>query len=109
MNNTGNLFESLPEAVIDEQFEKLFENNQVLIERIVSFGQSTPKGEWLSQNRAEWVILLTGSALLFFEDKEEIITMKAGDYIYIPPNSRHRVEMTDKYIKTVWLAVHFEE
>ena len=55
----------------------------------------------------EWVILLSGSAGLLFEDEDEVFIMNAGDYIHIEPHQRHRVEWTDPEQKTVWLALHF--
>jgi cupin 2 domain-containing protein len=54
------------------------------------------------------LILLTGSAVLRFEDQSENITMNPGNYINIEKHRRHRVEWTDAKQETVWLAVHYE-
>ncbi len=90
-----------------EVFETLFGDGSVKIERITSFGQSTPAGEWYDQENAEWVILLEGSAGLMFEHDNTVHMLKPGDYCYIAPHRRHRVEFTDRYQRTLWLAVHF--
>ncbi|MGL6341003.1 MAG: cupin domain-containing protein, partial [Waterburya sp.] len=57
MNNIFNLPKQLPQA---ELFETLYNNEQILIERIVSTGQTTPEGEWYNQEKNEWLIVLQG-------------------------------------------------
>ncbi len=83
----------------------LAQSEHVRIERIVSRGHVTPPGEWYDQDTHEWVVLLTGSATLTFEDRSE--TLAAGDHVLIPAHRRHRVEWTDPAQPTVWLAVHY--
>ena len=103
----GNLFNDLPtQPQAEEQFTALLQSPHVLIEKIVSTGQRTPAGQWLSQARAEWVLLLSGSATLRFEVKDQQIEMVPGDFVLIEPNARHRVEATDQEQPTVWLAIH---
>ena len=92
-----------------EILETLLDSENFKLERIISSGQVTPEGEWLSQELDEWVILLSGSAGLRFEDEECILDLFPGDYIHIPANMRHRVEWTDKNQKTIWLALHYKE
>jgi len=92
-----------------EIFETLLESGSFKLERIISSGQATPKGEWLCQELDEWVILLSGKAGLRFEDEECILDLFPGDYIHIPANKRHRVDRTDKNQKTIWLALHYKE
>ena len=92
----------------DEISETLLETGHLKVERIISSGQATPEGEWYDQDTEEWVILLSGSAGLLFEDEEEAFIMNAGDYVQIEPHHRHRVEWTDPEQKTVWLAIHFK-
>lgn len=77
------------------------------LERIVSAGQATPAGEWLDQDRDEWVILLRGAAGVSFEGEAGMRLLAAGDYLHIPARRRHRVEWTAPGEPTVWLAVHF--
>ena len=53
MNNIFDLPSSLPDK---ELFESLVTNDNILIERIISTGQTTPPGEWYDQDKDEWVI-----------------------------------------------------
>jgi len=92
----------------DEISETLLKAEPFKLERIVSSGQATPRGEWFDQMTNEWVILLSGSAGLRFDDDEEVRVMHPGDYVHIPARKRHRVEWTDPEQKTVWLALHFK-
>jgi cupin 2 domain-containing protein len=104
----GNLYTGIDAARRDEEFRDLVSSRHVRIERIVSTGQATPQGEWLCAARAEWVILLRGSAALRFDGDESARIFAAGDYVSIPANCRHRVEWTDAAGPTVWLAVHYD-
>jgi len=101
-----NIYDNLPESK-QEVFESLFKNDDVKIERIVSSGNSTPKGEWLEQDKNEWVIVLSGFGELLFEGEEQPFKMRPGDYIFIPAGKKHRVERTDDSRNTIWLSVHF--
>jgi cupin 2 domain-containing protein len=103
----GNLFANLDASADAEVFCDLLQIPTVRIERIVSLGQATPPGEWLDQERAEWVILLKGAAALRFADETAPHVMKAGDYVNIPAHAKHRVEWTAKDEPTVWLALHY--
>jgi cupin 2 domain-containing protein len=89
----------------EEIFKILFENKNVKIEKIISYGQTTPFGEWLIQDWDEWVILLQGKAAIIYED-EKITPLKPGDFIFIEKNTKHRVEWTLLNDYTIWLAVH---
>jgi len=102
-----NIFKSLKTSTTGEIFEKLLSTSHFKLERIVSTGQATPPGEWYDQEQDEWVILLSGSAGLLFEDKKEVQVLQPGDYVHIPAHSRHRVEWTDASQPTVWLALHY--
>jgi cupin 2 domain-containing protein len=77
------------------------------IERIVSHARASPPGFWYEQAWPEWVIVLSGSAKLRFEDEAEARPMKTGDYVLIPAKKRHHVDWTSETEPTVWLAVHF--
>jgi cupin 2 domain-containing protein len=103
---SGNLFAELPQDRMEEQTTELLATPAVKIERIVSHGQASPEGFWYDQDRAEWVILLTGSAKLLFEGEASARTLRPGDYVDIPAHTRHRVEWTDTAHATIWLAVH---
>jgi cupin 2 domain-containing protein len=106
-DNDNNMFENIPDGLKDELIEILMEDEKVRIERIVSKGHASPPGFWYDQDRDEFVILLDGSAGLLFEEKEELIVMKPGDYVNIPAHARHRVEWTDASKETVWMAVFY--
>ena len=96
----------LPEpSAAHELIERLAGGDGVVIERIVSTGQGTPVGEWLEQDRDEWVVLLEGEAALAFDDGSRL-QMRSGDHVLIPAGERHRVEWTRKHPPCVWLAVH---
>lgn len=90
----------------EELFEKILSGNDFVLERIVSRGHVTPAGTWCEQKLDEWVIVLKGSAGILFEGDNEILSLKAGDYMLIPAKLRHRVEWTDDEGETVWLALH---
>jgi len=77
----------------------------VRLERIVSTGQATPPGEWLSQAHEEWVLLLKGAAILTLEGEAPLM-LGPGDHVLIPADLRHRVDWTDPRAPTVWLALH---
>jgi cupin 2 domain-containing protein len=101
----ANIF-NLPSSLTNEElFEPLISANNILIERIISTGQSTLPGKWYDQNRDEWVILLQGEASLAYADGSTI-NLKAGDYVFIPAHQKHRVEHTTALPPCIWLAVH---
>ena len=90
-----------------EQFKTLLRFKNVKIERIVSHGQKTPPGKWLKQAKAEWVVLLKGRAKVLLKNSRKPVSLKAGDSLFIPAKTPHRVEWTRPRKPTVWLAVHF--
>jgi len=100
-----NLFSDLPKSLPSELIGVLVSNLHVRIERIVSKGQASPRGFWYDQDEHEWVVVLTGSARLQFEDG--MIEMKPGDHVLIPAHQKHRVECTTFDEPTIWLAVFY--
>ena len=102
-----NIYSQIPAAGDEELTEDLACGAGVRIERIVSWGQATPAGQWLEQEWDEWVILLAGRAGLAFEGREDAVEMGPGDYLPIPAGCRHRVEWTAEDQRCVWLAVHY--
>jgi cupin 2 domain-containing protein len=107
--DNGNIFSDLPGRSPNETFTDLFATAGLKIERIVSRGQATSEGEWLDQAQAEWVLLVSGSAAVHFESESSPRELKPGDYLLIPPHTRHCVAWTDKDHPTIWLAVHFDQ
>jgi cupin 2 domain-containing protein len=101
-----NIFSGLPAAKKREMFQLLQKEKGLKIERIVSQGQATPEGKWLCAKAEEWVIVLRGRARLLFKGSCEKLDLRAGDYVFIPGRTCHRVDWTHPGQKTVWLAVH---
>ena len=100
-----NLFH-LPNPLPDRELsEPLLPDRGVLIERIVSTGQTTPEGQWYDQDRDEWVVLLQGDAVLGYADGRRL-RLQPGDHVLIPAHKRHRVEFTSTDPPAIWLAVH---
>ena len=75
----------------------------LLVERIVSYGHTTPEGAWYDQERDEWVAVLEGEARLSYEDGGEVL-LGRGDHVFIPRHVRHRVAYASS--PCIWLAVH---
>lgn len=102
-----NLFADLPRLLTNERFDLLVDAGRARLERIVSTGHATPRGQWLDQDRTEWVAVLRGQASLRFEDESEPRVLGPGDYVLIQAHRRHRVEWTDPGEPTIWLAFHY--
>lgn len=102
MTNLFSMPEPLPAA---EVFETLVPDRGILIEKIISTGQSSPPDFWFDQERDEWVCLLQGRAVIEWADgsRRELV---AGDWLLIPAHERHRVESTSADPPCIWLAVH---
>jgi cupin 2 domain-containing protein len=101
------LFANLPPlGTADEQFTTLLAEPGLIVQRIVSTGQASPPGFWYEQAEAEWVLLVSGEALLRFEDELEARRLRPGSYIDIAAGRRHRVESTAPDTQTIWLAIH---
>ena len=100
-----NLLASNPPPVGTEQIEVLLQKGQLKLERIHSCAASTPEGQWYDQAQGEWVCLLQGSAKLRFEDEPQPRQLHAGDWLWIAPHRRHRVEATDGGRGCLWLAL----
>ncbi len=106
-SQSGNLFTGMSDSADSETLDELLSGGRFRLERIVSTGQATVPGEWYDQDDDEWVVLLSGSAGLRFEDESDVRKLRPGDFINIPAHRRHRVEWTDPTQPTVWLALHY--
>ncbi len=104
-----NLFGDLPQQLHAELVQTLLEAANVRIERIASQGHASPAGFWYDQDQHEWVVVLKGAARLRFENEEQHVEMRTGDFMNIPAHKRHRVEWTTPDEPTIWLAVHYED
>jgi cupin 2 domain-containing protein len=105
---TGNLFSNVDQRLPQEQIVELLSARNVRIERIVSTGHASARDEWYDQDRAEWVLLLAGSAGLIFEGESEPLLLEPGSYVHIAAHARHRVAWTDTSAPTIWLAIHYQ-
>ncbi len=103
----SNIFADLPQRLPDEQFSTLLQAANTRIERIISHGHASPEGFWCDQEQHEWVMVLKGSARVFFEGEEQPIKMEPGDFVNIPAHKKHRIEWTTPDEPTLWLAVHY--
>ena len=99
----------LPADKAQEHFEDLLTRPGVKLERIVTYGQATPAGEWYDQAWDEWVMVVQGEAKLLLEQGEQLLHMKPGDHVMLPAHCRHRVEWTPDDQTTIWLALHLGE
>lgn len=102
----NNIFDSIPENLNREAFDQLIKSNDVIIERIISKGHTSPDSGWFDQDKNEWVMVLQGEAILSFKN-ESSIKLQAGDFINITAHKKHKVEWTDPDRETIWLAVHY--
>jgi len=101
-----NLLADIPPGTEKELVEEILRTESFRIERIVSRGQASPEGFWYDQQTEEWVLLVSGSATLGFDDGRKV-DLRPGDHLFIPRHVRHRVERTDPGQETVWLAVYW--
>lgn len=102
----NNIFSNIPKNLQEEVFETISESSSIKIERIISKGQTTPKGKWYDQEQHEFVILLKGEATLEFTNREDI-QLLPGDYVNIKAHQKHRVKWTIPNQETIWLAVFY--
>ena len=68
-----NLFAGIPPEMPEEVFQEILRTETFRIERIVSRGQASPPGFWYDQETDEWVLLVSGSATLRFDDGRVIV------------------------------------
>lgn len=103
MDNPKNIFKELPDATLAEQEEVLLEAKNVRIARIVSGGQA---GEIYDQAEDEWVIVLSGEAMISFpEEGGRTVKLEAGDYLYLKAGQKHQVTKTSD--PCLWLCFYF--
>jgi cupin 2 domain-containing protein len=91
--------EKLPE-IDSEIFETILKHKNVEIKKIISNTLKIP--QTFCQKEDEFVVLLKGCAKI--EINGEIKKLKAGDYLFIPANTPHKVLKTKKI--AIWLAIH---
>jgi len=95
-----NLFEYSKPQAGSEALTELFNNQKVVINRIVS--NEIEDSGWYEQEEDEWLVLVEGEALLELDN--EVLTLKKGDTMFIPAFTLHRVKKTSA--TALWLTVH---
>lgn len=98
----SNLYDLPADFSEQEIFTDLLINHNVRIERIVSYGQTTPTDQPYVQPDDEWVMVLMGKAILKLEDERHVLN--AGESLLIPANVKHWITYTQS--PTIWLAIH---
>lgn len=96
----GNLFTDSAAPLEGERFDALLRHRNLVIERIVSSAAITAQ-EYV-QTQDEWVLLVHGEAVL--DVAGESVSLKSGDYLFLPAGVPHSVERTSP--GALWLAVH---
>lgn len=102
----ANLLENIPNELPDEVFESLLCSNNVKLERILSFGHTSPKEGWYDQDDNEWVLILKGHGVIEFDDGR-VVRLESGDYLNIKAHEKHKVIETCPKEVTIWLAVFY--
>lgn len=97
-----NIFDTDKLSKDKEVVDIIKQNENVKIEKIISFGQTT---DWMIQDKEEFVLLIQGKAIIEYEDKS--VELKAGDTLVIKKNERHRVSYTSKNPCCIWLCVFY--
>ena len=100
-----NIFKEIPIDKSEEKFFEIFKNDKIKIEKIVSNGQNSPDNFWYEQEKSEYILLLSGYAILEFEDFE--IELFKGDCLNIEAFKKHRVKFTSLDEATIWFAVFY--
>ncbi|MCF6435675.1 cupin domain-containing protein [Pseudoalteromonas sp. MMG022] len=103
-----NLLANLPLDTSKEHFEDLLSAKDVRIERIVSYGQTSPDSFWYDQDEHEWVLVLSGCGTVEFKNGEKH-SLECGDFLNIPAYTQHRVSHTATSEATVWLAIFYRD
>jgi len=94
----------LPELPLPEELTTvLAKGGNVRIERIVSTGQVS---DWYDQPETEFVVLLSGSADVEYENGETVAMLR-GDTLLIKPHEKHRVIFTSSEPPCIWLCVFY--
>ena len=98
--SAGNLFENGSPPAAGERFDVLLEHRNLLVERVVSSANITPKTYVQSQD--EWVLLVRGEAEI--EVAGEAVVLKPGDHLFLPSGTAHTVKSASE--GAIWLAFH---
>ena len=97
---TGNLYADAAAPDKGERLETLLACRNLVVERIVSSAAIEPND--YVQPQDEWVLLVRGEAAL--EVAGEALTLRSGDYVFLPAGTRHTVKSASE--GALWLALH---
>lgn len=97
MNNFFSIADNLTRG---EHFDTLLSHRNLVIERIVS-GADVQPVEYV-QPQDEWVLLVQGTAVMDVAGTRTVLG--AGDYLFLPAGTPHRVESCEP--GALWLAIH---
>ena len=97
---TANLFTDTTPPPEGERFETLLQHRNLVVERILSSAAITPS-EYV-QAQDEWVLLASGEADMLIDGRA--VTLVAGDHLFLPAGTPHRVTRVSE--GAIWLAVH---
>jgi len=103
-NHIFNLLDNIPFTSKNEIFNTIISNDNIKIERIISYGQTTPKDYWYNQEEDEFVLILKGDAKIQYDDGS-IHILNTNDSLYIQSHQKHKVTYTAN--PTIWLAIFF--
>jgi len=100
------LWTNLPRLDHGEDITPLLSCHSVRIERIVSgpLREDRPDIERYDQSQDEWVLLVSGEAELEVDGQR--VGLSAGQHLFIPAHTPHRVLTTSSEPRCMWLAVH---
>lgn len=102
LNDIFNFLKNIPEKSNEEIFQTVVSNENIKIERIISYGQRTPENYWYDQDEDEFVMIIKGEAKIKYDDGK-IYHLLEGDSLYIKAHQKHRVVSTSD--PAVWLAL----
>ena len=98
--HTGDLFNDAEPPRQGERFDTILKHRNLVIERIVSSAEITPR-EYI-QAQDEWALIVRGEAAL--QTAGQTIPLKSGEHIFLPAGVPHEVQYVSP--GTIWLAVH---
>lgn len=96
----ANLFHDSEPPAQGERFDTLLSHRNLQIERILS-STRIESVDYL-QEQDEWVLLARGEARMTVAG--EALELTAGDHLFLPAGTPHRVERTSD--GALWLAIH---
>ncbi len=103
MTTPINLFET--ESIEkNEIMQNLLKHQNVTINKIVS--PPNFQSDVFCQDEDEWVVIIQGDAVINIGEKEQ--KLQAGDSVFIPKKTEHRILDTSKEPLCIWMAIHIK-